>query len=150
VGVKPPEFPKQGYWLDFGEDFQLKGIVTTEPPKVEGRFAVLLPQVDADGIDLVGVRMPAVAAPLGTFTGWNLRAAATGAPRQMTSGLGAFFAFPEAEIVKRYGNKEGYLKKIDAATSALVQQRFLLEADRGRVAAHASALWDYVEKQSGR
>jgi hypothetical protein len=150
VGVKLPEYPKQGYWLDFGEDFLVKGIVTNEPPKVEGRFAVLLPQVDGDGIDLGGVRMPVVAAPLGTFTGWNLRAAATGAGRQMTPGLGAFFVFPQAEIVKRYGSKDGYLKKIDAATSALVQQRFLLEGDRGRVAAHASALWDSMEKQGER
>lgn len=145
-----PEFPKQGYDLDYGDEFESKGIVSVEPPRVKGRFAVLLPQVDADGIDLGGVRLPAVAAPLGTFTGWNMRGAGTGAPRQTVPMVGSFFAFPKAEIAKRYGDKAGYLKRVGEEADKLVKQRFLLEEDRKHVLDHASALWDYVERDSER
>lgn len=145
-----PEFPKQGYDVDYGEDFTAKGIVTVEPPKVKGRFAVLVPQVDADGIDLGGVRLPVVAAPLGTFSGWNMRTAEVGAPRQMWPMVGSFFAFPKAEIAKRYGDKAGYLKRVGEETDRLVKQRFVLEGDRQRVLDHAAALWDFVERESGR
>ncbi len=145
-----PEFPKQAYDLDYGEEFGSKGIVTVEPPRVKGRFAVLLPQVDADGIDLGGVRLPAVAAPLGTFTGWNMRGEGTGAPRQTAPMVGGFFAFPKAEIAKRYGDKAGYLKRIGEEADKLVKRRFLLEEDRKQVLDHAAALWDYVEKEPGR
>jgi hypothetical protein len=37
-----------------------------------------VPRVDADGNDLGGIRPSAVAAPLGTYTGWNLRRAGFG------------------------------------------------------------------------
>ncbi len=146
-GVDLPEHPKEAYALDFGDDFKSKGIVTKEPPKVDGTFPVLLPQVDADGIDLGGVRLPAVAVPLGTFTGWNLRSAAVGAPKEMAPTAGSFFAFSKAKIAERYGSKDAYLKKVGEAADKLIQQRFLLAADRERVLSHAAALWDYVEKR---
>lgn len=150
TGVKLPENPKQAYELDYGEDFAAKGIITREPPRVEGGFAVLLPQVDADGIDLGGVRLPVVAAPLGTFTGWNLRSAQAGAPKQMAPTLGSFFPFPKAEIEKRYGNRSGYLKRAGEEMDKLVKQRFLLERDREHVLKHAAELWDFVEKRPER
>ena len=37
-------------------------------------YTVLVPSVDRDGNDVPGVRAPMVAAPLGTYTGWNPRA----------------------------------------------------------------------------
>lgn len=148
--VALPEFPKEAYDADYGEEFASKGIVSIEPPRVKGRFRTLVPQVDADGIDLGGVRMPVVAAPLGAFTGWNMRAEGTGAPRQMWPMVGSFFAFPQAEIAKRYGDKAGYLKRVDEETDKLVKQRFLLETDRARVSQHAAALWDFVAGAAGR
>ncbi len=150
AGVALPENPKQAYLLDYGAEFETKGIVTIEPPKVKGRFAVLLPQVDADGIDLGGVRMPVVAAPLGRFTGWNMRSVEAGGVKQMAPTLGSFFAFPKAEVARRYGSKDGYLKRVGEETDKLVKRRFLLERDRERVLQHAAGLWDWVEKSEGR
>ncbi len=40
----------------------------------------LVPQVDADGNDLAGIRDPEVAVPLATTTGWNFRNASAGNP----------------------------------------------------------------------
>lgn len=131
-----PEFPKAAYRMD-GE---------LEDPKAGKPFPVLLPQVDSDGIDLGGLRLPVVAVPLGAFTGWNLRAPETGAPRQMAPTLGSFFAFPKDQIAKRYGAKDAWLKRIGEETTRLVTQRFLLERDRARVLDHAAQLWDFVAK----
>lgn len=142
-----PRFPKQAFDLDYGDGFATRGIITIEPPRILARYPVLLPQVDADGIDLGGIRMPVVAVPLGTFTGWNLRHPATGSPHQIGGAAGSFFAFDASEIARRYQSKEKYLRRIDEAAGALIQRRFLLEIDRNLVLRHAAGLWDFVTKR---
>jgi hypothetical protein len=137
-GVEAPTRPRYAYALDFGPEFEKYGIVTNEPPKVGAPFALLVPQVDADGTDRGGVRMPEVAVPLGGYTGWNLR---TGSPEifEMT---GSFFPFAQP----RYKDKDDYLAKVDAASGALIRQGFLLERDKPRVREHAASLWEAVQK----
>jgi hypothetical protein len=76
--------------VDYGEEFRSAGIVTIEPPKVGSAFPMRLPQVDADGNDTAGIRMPATAVPLATYTGWNLRSAGIGAPDELYSMTGSF------------------------------------------------------------
>lgn len=131
-----PEHPKAAYRLS-GEP---------EDPKVGKPFPVLLPQVDADGIELGGIRLPVVAVPLGTFTGWNYRTAATGAPKELAPTLGSFFAFSKEQIATRYGTKDAWLKRIGEESDKLVRQRFLLDRDRAKVLDHAAQLWDFVGK----
>ena len=142
-----PRHPKQAFDLNFGGEFPLRGVITVEPPRIVRKFPVLLTQVDEDAIDLGGIRLPAVAVPLGTFTGWNLRHPQTGAPEQIGGTAGSFFAFDASEILRRYRNREEYLRRVDAAAGELVRQRFLLEADRGHVLRHAGELWDTVMKR---
>ncbi len=79
-GVTTPQHPRVARRLDFGPEFESRGVILQEPPKVTGAFPVLVPQVDADGIDLGGMRLPEVSVPLATMTGWNLRSAQRGAP----------------------------------------------------------------------
>ena len=83
--------------LDFGEDSTAKGILH-EPPNVlfEEAYVILIPAVDVDGNDIAGVRAPMVQAPLGTYTGWNLRARGFGygAMHEFT---GSYMPFPESE-----------------------------------------------------
>jgi hypothetical protein len=45
------------------------------PPRPDParRYQILVPMVDADGHDIAGVRLPDIAVPLATHTGWNLR-----------------------------------------------------------------------------
>ena len=63
--------------LDFGPLYRpadTSGVITVEPPRVStATYGVLVPQVDADGNDIGGVRSLHVRVPLGTYTGWNLR-----------------------------------------------------------------------------
>src|SRR5579859_443019 len=77
-GVNKPHEASLAYHLDFGPRWKI-GIVSFEPPKVGKPFPVLVPQCDANGNDLGGVRLPELQVPLATYTGWNLRDPGIGA-----------------------------------------------------------------------
>ena len=143
-GVQPPVRLHDVFRLDFGPEFRSRGIVSHEPPKMGAPFAVLVPQVDADGNDLAGVKTPQVAVPLATHTGWNLRSASIGSTEEMFSMTGSYFPFPKEVVVRRYGNKSDYLDRIRAAARKLVSDGFLLERDLPSIERLSSREWDYV------
>jgi hypothetical protein len=151
-GVAIPQDVNSLPLLDFGPRSE-EGIFDNEPPKViSGKeYPVLVPAVDSDGNDIPGVRVPMVQAPLGTYTGWNLRKRGygTGAMHFFT---GSYIPLPESpeeqkatgdprrSILERYGDAKGYLKAIEKAARQLVEEGFLLEEDVERVLA-AAADW---------
>jgi hypothetical protein len=157
-GVQFPARIQQAWHVDYGEEFRSAGIVTIEPPKVGSAFPMRLPQVDADGNETAGIRMPATAVPLATYTGWNLRAAGIGAPDELYSMVGSFIPFartkaermktgdPRLSVEERYASKQAFLDKVQAAAHDLVQERYLLERDVPLVVARASAEWDFVTR----
>jgi hypothetical protein len=111
-------------------------------------YRPLVPQVDADGNDLAGVRMPDIAVPLGTHTGWNLYRApfpegelcdrdGTYAPFARTQAERAARGDPRLSIAERYGSHAEYVKRYDAAVQKLVGQRYLLPEDAKRYVAKA-------------
>jgi hypothetical protein len=115
-----------------------------------------VPQVDGDGNDLGGIRLPEIAVPLAAYTGWNLRAAKIGAPDELFSMAGSWLPFPHNQterentrdprlsIEERYVTKRAYLEKITAAAEDLVKAGYLLEADVARLRERAAKQWDYV------
>ncbi len=153
-GVSLPKHPRLVRRLDYGPEFASQGYATQEPPAVQGAFPLLVPQADADGNDLGGVRLPEVAVPLGTFTGWNFRAPGTGAPDQMVSFVGSFFPFPKTRaerertkdsrvsIEERYEDRTDYMRRAAAVVDSLIAQRFLLERDRSYALERCGLLWD--------
>ena len=153
-GVHVPKEPYTAYRLDFGPEFLSKGIVAFEPPKTGAAFPILVPQVDSDGNEISGVRLPELAVPLATYTGWNLRDARIGAPEVAADMLGSFLPFartraerekagdPRPSLEERYKSREEYLRKVTAAGDALVRERLLLEQDVARITARAGARWD--------
>lgn len=157
-GVTTPRHPRVARRLDFGPEFESRGVILQEPPKVNGAFPVLVPQVDADGIDLGGVRLPEVSVPLATLTGWNLRSAQRGAQDQMAEFYGSTFPLaktkeqraaahdPRLSIAERYASREDYLKRATAAADELIRQRFVMPQDRDLVVERAARLWDALAK----
>jgi hypothetical protein len=112
-----------------------------------------VPDVDADGNERAGIRLPDVAVPLGTYTGWNFRQPSTGSPEELVSLLGSFVPFaattadrgagdPRRSIRERYATRDAYLEKARQAAEALVAQRFLLLDDVDRVVQRATDTWD--------
>jgi hypothetical protein len=163
-GVRPPavaSLPWPAYmprvWqMDFGRDFQRSRVITNEPPRLGHAFPVLVPQVDGDGNDLGGVRLPEIAVPLGTYTGWNIEFPSLQRLGYLAGLIGSFepFARTRAEreaahdgrrsIEERYANRQDYLAHVKAAADALVSGRLLLATDVPAVLARAERAWNAV------
>ena len=96
--------------------------------------------------------------PLATYTGWNLRSTAIGAPDELFSMQGSWIAFartkaereksgdPRLSLEERYTDREDYLKKFEAAAKRLEADRFLLPADAAKLMERAATEWDYVHR----
>jgi Alpha/beta hydrolase domain len=158
--VEIPTVPHKAYRADYGPEFISKGIVSLEPPRIGSAFPILVPQVDTDGNELAGIRVPELAVPLATYTGWNLFNERSGPAHVVSSTQGSFIPFartradreriddPRPSVAERYRNRDEYLSRIAGAASSLVQKRFLLKADVARIVAQAGTRWDYVTSQA--
>ena len=58
------------------------------------RLPMLVPQVDRDGNEVAGIRLPNVAVPLATYTGWYFRSPAMGQPDELLPLTGYAIPFP--------------------------------------------------------
>ena len=140
--------------LDYGPGFRpgdSSGVLTREPPGVgTAAYGVLVPQVDADGIDLAGVRDVYLGAPIGTYTGWNVFRpdlfeggfcnfngsfvpfAATRAEREATGD-------PRPSLAERYPDRATYVAAIRTTAESLAARRLMLPEDVRRVVAEAES-----------
>jgi hypothetical protein len=141
--------------LDYGLDPDAG--VLTYPPKEDGSYPVLVSAVDGDCNEITGIRLPDIAFPLATYTGWNVRHESMGSPGLMTSGaplFGATLPFPttraqqeasgdpRTSVEERYESKEAYLELVRSAARFLIGSRLMLEEDIERVVDIASQKWD--------
>jgi alpha/beta hydrolase family protein len=118
-----------------------------------------VPQSDADGNDLGGVRLPELQVPLATYTGWNLRHPSIGAPEQRESFLGSWIplaktaeerkksADPRLSIAERYTSREDYMNKFEQAAKKLIEQRFLLAEDLPAILERGKLEWKTIMEQ---
>jgi hypothetical protein len=150
-GVTFPPAANAPDLLDFGVTFsRFGGIMSHQPPRAIATYPVLVPKTDADGHDVAGVRSVQVRAPLGTTTGWNVRAAGRRAPN--LCGLsGAYLPLavskdernaandPRKSLQERYRDHEGFVRAVESAAKTLVRDRFLLLEDAERYVAAARA-----------
>ncbi|HEY7300636.1 MAG TPA: alpha/beta hydrolase domain-containing protein [Xanthobacteraceae bacterium] len=138
--------------LDRGPDFHeidITGIMA-EPPRTGTAYPVLVPQIDADGNPVDGLRNTAVEVPLGTYTGWNVRKAGF-SEGDSCDLIGAFIPFfrtkaeriaagdPRPALEERYPTHETYVEKVRAAAAKLVADRFLLPGDADLIVSQAQA-----------
>jgi hypothetical protein len=152
LGVNLPHEATTAYRLDFGPNWQ-QGVLSIQPPKVGPAFPVLVPQVDADGNEREGVRLPEITVPLATYAGWNLRDPSIGAPDQRVAFEASYLPFPKTvadrqktgdprkSIAERYAGREDYLARYQAAVDSLVQQRWILPEDRAALLHRGEQEW---------
>ena len=115
----------------------------TSPKPAERCYGALVPQVDVDGNEGGGIRLPDIAVPLGTFTGWNLYQPPYPAG-ELADRDGTFMAFaatrvereaagdPRLSVAERYADEGDYASKRRAVTDALLRDRLLLAEDAER------------------
>ncbi len=109
-------------------------------------YETFVSAVDSDGNETAGILLPPIAVPLGTYTGWNVYRAQ---PDELADRDGSLIPFagthaereaaddPRPSLAERYGNREAYVAKVEAAAAALVAKRLLLPADAAAYVAAA-------------
>lgn len=153
-GVRYNGLKNELVMIDFGSHFHPfdeSGQITEPPIARHGRdYTVLVPKVDDDGNELGGVRSVTLQAPLGTYTGWNLRRAGY-AEDELCGMSGSFIPFhvsladriaagdPRRSLQERYGHHAGYVSAVRAAAEQLAAERLLLPEDAAALIAQASA-----------
>jgi hypothetical protein len=147
-------------WLRYyrGQQYDnddVSGIISVEPPTPVAEYPALVPQVDADGNNIDGLRSITLQVPLGTYTGWNVRAAgfSEGDACDLT---GSYIPFaltksqrgsdPRSSLQARYRTLANYTALATAAADKLVGARLLLPT--GEAAAIQSAT-NHQAKQAG-
>jgi hypothetical protein len=113
-------------------------------PTTENAYNALVPQVDADGDEVDGIRLPDIAVPLATHTGWNLYKAPY-PEGELCDREGSYLPFakmkaerlakgdPRLSLEERYGNHEGYLQRVKEVVHELLVARLLLPEDAARL-----------------
>jgi len=155
-GVSFPTRTTRAWHADYGPQYRKEGVITQEPPKLGAPFPLVFPQVDRDGNEVSGVRLPEIQVPLATYTGWNLRAPDIGAPDELFSMQGSWIPFPRTKterlktgdprlsIEERYASRQEYLAKFESAAKSLVAAGYLLASDVPKLVERGGAEWDYL------
>jgi hypothetical protein len=120
-------------------------------PNLAKRYVPLVPATDADGNEVAGIRLPDIAVPRATYTGWNLyqRPFPEGELCDRDGSYSAFAATraerekngdPRPSIEERYASPADYVARVRQAADALVAARFLLPEDAAAYVARAQAV----------
>ncbi|MBI4468236.1 MAG: hypothetical protein HY650_02830 [Acidobacteria bacterium] len=149
-GVTYNRLMTTGDLFDYGPLFG-NGILTVLPPAFLGSpYPAFVPKTDADGNEIAGIRLPEIAAPVATYTGWNLRGAAFAGDdlcdaagmkvdfRQMRAEREAA-GDPRLSIEERYPTHQAYVEAVTQAANLLKAQRLLIEEDVQRYISAAMA-----------
>jgi hypothetical protein len=150
-GLELPVGPMPRQRIDYGAEWP-RGIISRVPPEVVSPpYAVLVPRVDADGNEVAGIRLPDVAVPMATLTGWALRAPGAGALGALCNLDGSMVPFaatrteresntdPRPSLAERYRDHADYVGKVRAVAATLERERYLLGEDVQRIAEQAAA-----------
>jgi hypothetical protein len=106
--------------------------------------------VDRDGNDIGGLRSHILQAPLGTYTGWNVRRAgfSQGDACDLTGGYVPFAVTkaqrqssgdPRLSLAERYVSTAGYVNAVTTAVNKLVSERLMLASDAQGAITNATA-----------
>jgi hypothetical protein len=143
--VRPPSTIPAGYRADL-------------PDGTKYSLPILVPQVDGDGNELSGIRLPNVAVPLATYTGWNFRSPSIGQPGELLPLTGSYIPFPvtraareaahdpRLSLEERYGSRARYQALVTDAAEKLAQDRYVTRDDVPAVVALALARWDELTR----
>jgi hypothetical protein len=122
----------------------------TDPQPAPRAYVALVPRVDADGNEVAGIRLPDIAVPLGTYTGWNEYKPPFPAG-EVCDRDGSFITFartraeraqrndPRPSLEERYRGNADYARQVETAAAQLVRDRLLLVEDAERYAIRARA-----------
>lgn len=129
------------YCFNYGPQFS-KGIISQYPvqPVTAGAYQNFVSKVDADGNEVAGIRLPPVAAPISTLTGWALRregfalndggeSGGQNIPLKNTKAERMAAGDPRLSLEERYSTHDKYVDAVTKVAQRLQAQRLLLPDD---------------------
>jgi hypothetical protein len=146
-GVAGIQWP---YNVPGGHRGDLPGPLTRHP------LPFLVSQVDSDGNETAGIRLPEIAVPLATYTGWAFRSERIGAPSELIANTGSYIPFaatraerekrgdPRPSIAERYTSRAQYLTRVESAARRLADDRYVLPTDVASIVDRAGRHWDLL------
>jgi Alpha/beta hydrolase domain len=134
------------YRFNYGPDFYQTFVPTINPPVITPAYEdnpangpiypSYVPKTDEDGNDIAGIRLPELAVPLATYTGWGLRSGvwandgceASGQYIPFAATTAARYAAgdPRPSVQERYPSYGLYRTQVILAVDNLVRNRFLI------------------------
>jgi hypothetical protein len=148
------------YLFNYGPNFPGTGIPTINPPAITPPYEdnpangpiypSFIPKTDADGNDIAGIRLPRVAVPLATYTGWALRGGNWANDGCESSGQFIPFAKtradrmasgdPRLSAAERYTTYGNYSFAVQSYVKRMIANRWLLLEDAAAVIQDAQTL----------
>lgn len=137
-------------------DLRLMDYSVLPPREGERVYPIFVVKVDSDGNPVDGILHPLLRAPLGTHLGWNLRSKGH-AEGELYSIVGAFYPFAHTSAVRaqsndsrpsiteRYGDRIGWVRRLELVCNALIAKRHLLAEDADTLVKAARKSWDVLE-----
>jgi hypothetical protein len=149
-GVNLPKGPSRLPRYNYGPEFETRGIMSVFPPEpFPGQeYPIRVPQIDADGNTIAGLRYPDIEVPLGTYNGWSLRKAGFAEGEQWWN-TGSFVPFartkaerqargdPRPSIEERYPSHAAYIEAVTRVCEERVREGLMLQEDAERFIAAA-------------
>lgn len=149
-GVNLPKGLSRLPRYNYGPEFDSHGIMSVFPPEpfAGQEYPLRVPQIDADGNTIAGLRYPDIEVPLGTYNGWSLRKAGFAEGEQWWN-TGSFVPFartraerqasgdPRPSVEERYPSHEAYIAAVTRVCEARVSESLMLQEDADRFIAAA-------------
>jgi len=114
-----------------------------KPVASDKTYRTLVSEVDADGNEVAGIRLPDIAVPLATYTGWNEYKPPYPAgeiadrdgsclPLPLDKAARQAVGDPRPSIAERYRSGADYVARVQAVVAQLMADRLLLAEDAER------------------
>ena len=152
-GVAMARLPHTPARMDLGVLWS-RGVIDREPPAIGAPYTVLVPRADSLGNELGGIQSIELRVPLATYFPWQLRAMAP--TDRLVSFAGTFVPLPKTAAERRargdsrpsiaelYPSRDAFLQAVDAQSTELVTQRFMLPDDRATAHDRMAGTWDWI------
>jgi hypothetical protein len=132
--------PVDGFTHAPGANGILPPVDWIDPPETSppAPYTTFVAAIDDDGNEVAGIRLPSIAVPLATYTGWNVYKSQ---PDELADRDGSCIPFartkaereaagdPRPSLQERYGSRDAYVEQVREAAAALVAERLLLQGD---------------------
>ncbi len=123
-----------------------------QPPVDGAQYPIFVAAVDNTGNVIDGIKLPRIAAPLGTHAGWNLREEGF-AEGELCSLDGSYIPLAQQASAKSaddsrpaidelYQSEAAYMAQVEASINDLIGQGLILEQDVSMLRERASAHWN--------